>query len=678
MATIEEEARKAARRVPVSAPVVQPAATAMAAPAAPAVSPAAAAINQQIRRPGGISPIAAEVNQQVRAAAPAPVVQPAATAMATPPATGPAVSPAAAQINQQIQRPGGVSRAADVVNQQLRAPGPSVPPPTPAYRTGAPTGQPQFAQTPTPVNPNPRAALAQAPVPATAAPVPAAAAPAAPVAQVGAAQRAGQVAGAVQRGAGAAARLGAAPVATAGPGIVPGLEKTAPGQRGGTGAVLATMAIPSALTSMNRSTSEYENRLGLDDGSIGLGVPYQAAARGEQRLADAAGLAPDNALRNLASVPRETAVRGVGVLQDLGAGILDTGLDIANMVRGVAGAQPLESFASLNGIKPVGAPAGAAAEALPANAGASPVPSAATALAAAPAAAGRQAIMVDPDNPATQPPARAGGGDVIGQFNGRNITRAQADQIGSRLGRADSNQSQTGQVTTENLPASPAAQQMARLAGRMSAGAQGAVIRAESDDAQIDRAIADLGPLNMRSKRSAVVELLGLKQRGREGAANRDAAATNQANELAQRSAAQMLAGEVDLAQTEAQQRTQRRQNTQTITGADGTVYSVNGNTLQPLTTSDGQPFRTATKLDDTQQKIAAGLLESLIPPGATPDQVNQAVNTANTAAKRLASGETAAPPSRAEWLKQAKAANKGVSEEQLTAYYDQTYGTGK
>lgn len=604
----------------------------------------------------------------------APVVQPAAAVMAAPPA--PAISPMAAQINQQIQRPGGVSRAADVVNQQLRAPGPAVQPATPAYRTGAPTGQPQFQQTATPVNPNPRAALAAPASPAAAPVTPQAPIAGTPGAQVGLAERAGQVAGNAQRAAGAAARLGAAPVATAGPGIIPGLQKTAPGVRGGAGAVLATMAIPEALTSLNRPTSEYESRYGLDDGSIGLGTVYQQAQRGEQRLADAAGLAPDNALRNLAGVPRETAVRTAGVLQDLGAGILDSGLGLVNMVRGVGGAQPLESFASINGIKPVGAPAGSAAESLPATTGAPTAGRAAAAL-AAPVGAGRQAIMVDPDNPATQPPTRGVGGDVIGQFNGRDITRAQSQEIAGRLNRADANPAETGLVSGANLSASPAAQQMARLANR-TGGAQGAIIRAESDDAQIDKAISDLGPLNMRSKRSALVELLGLKQRGREGAANRDAAATNQANELAQRSAAQMLAGEVDLAQTEAQQRTQRRQNTQTVTGADGTLYGVNGNTLTPITGADGKPFKTATKSDDTQQRIAASLLESLLPPGATPDQVSQAVNTANTAAKRLASGEVAAPPSRAEWLKQAKAANKGVSDADLAAYYEQTYGTGK
>lgn len=594
-----------------------------------------------------------------------PVVQPAATAMASP-----QVSPLAAEINRQIARPGGVSPTADAVNTQIRAPGAPGPVQQPTYRTGAPAGQPQFQQTPAPVNPNPRAAtvMAQQVPAAAAAPAPAAAPPAAAANGL---RRAGQVAAEAQSAVGAAARMGAAPVATAGPGIVPGLEKTAPGQRGGAGAFLATMAIPSALTSMNRPTAEYEQRLGLNDAGTPAGSVYTAARNSERDT--------ENTIRNLVGdgyvappSTAETMARGVGVLQDLGAGILDTGLGVVNMVRSAGGAKPLETFESLNGIKPVGAPAGAAAEALP---GSSARTMAATPQAAAGGGTARPGvIMVDPDNPATQPPTR--GSEVIGQFNGRDITRAQSDALAGQLNTVSGNQAATVSDSASNR-AQSAAQQMASFAQRSrGGGAMGAIIRADGQD-EISKALRDIGPLDRRGRRQAAIELLGLRQRGEESAANRIATAENQQSELAQRAAGQALAAEVDMAQTEANTRNQRRQNTQTLTGSDGTTYSVEGSTLTPLRTSDGNVFKAATKADDSQARIAAGLLESLLPPGATPEQVAQATATARMAARGL-TGDAPAPPSRQEWLKQAKAANKGVSEAELTAYYDRTYGTGK
>ena len=43
--------------------------------------------------------------------------------------------------------------------------------------------------------------------------------------------------------------------------------------------------------------------------------------------------------------------------------------------------------------------------------------------------------------------------------------------------------------------------------------------------------------------------------------------------------------------------------------GADGTTYAVNGTTLTPLTTGDGQPFRAAIKQDSSLNELAAKLL---------------------------------------------------------------------
>ena len=121
-----------------------------------------------------------------------------------------------------------------------------------------------------------------------------------------------------------------------------------------------------------------------------------------------------------------------------------------------------------------------------------------------------------------------------------------------------------------------------------------------------------------------------------------------------------------------------RRQNTQTITDASGTTYAVNGTTLTPLTTPDGQPFRSATRTDNTIQNLAAELLQSSMASGLVEDP-NAAAQQAAAAARALQSavqgGGAGAAPSLEQFMSAARQANPGVSDDQLRAYYNQNYG---
>ncbi len=150
----------------------------------------------------------------------------------------------------------------------------------------------------------------------------------------------------------------------------------------------------------------------------------------------------------------------------------------------------------------------------------------------------------------------------------------------------------------------------ARGGGR-SGGGQGAVIGmpGSSTIERIDRAISDIGPLDRRGRRAAVAELLGLRDRVEQGGADREQRGNTAAAEIDQRSASAQLAADVDREQIAASTANARRQTQQLVTGADGTTYAVNGTTLTPLTTGDGQPFRAATKQDSSLNELAAKLL---------------------------------------------------------------------
>lgn len=105
---------------------------------------------------------------------------------------------------------------------------------------------------------------------------------------VSAAERAGAAVGNAARTAGKVARLGTAPVET-----VPGRlgARTAPGQRGGSAGLLASIGIGSALGSLNRPTEDYRKRLGMDAHG---GVLGDVAARTAGVLSDFGAAIPDS------------------------------------------------------------------------------------------------------------------------------------------------------------------------------------------------------------------------------------------------------------------------------------------------------------------------------------------------------------------------------------------------
>lgn len=561
------------------------------------------------------------------------------------PAAKPAISPLAQEINQQIRRPGGISPAASAVNDQFREvraqakptivvdsagrAGVGGIPPTPvqqpAYRTGAPAGQPQFQQTPTPVNPTFR------PAPATAGdalgarpaaaprPVPAAAAKARPL--PGSARAAGALAGGLEainvaqtaRESGPAAALDAA---------------KAGGVRLATGQLGATLG----------------GRAGGGIGAVTGGVAGYLAG---DALADTE-LVRGNALVDAYAARREEQYRNAGVQQGGGGmSMVDTvgSMARAGARRDVANRAPLfdptvQELDAIGALRRPGQPV-AAGDALVAPVAAAP---------ATTAAPRPRANFVDETGDA--PPS--GGGDIVGTFNGRSITREQANDLAGQLNGGTGAGLRDGNPTGVRTTSAGDALATARPRGPTSR-AVGASIGGTSDLSayaeQLDKQIADLGPLNMRSKRALVGELLGLKGRALGQQAGDAAAGERQAQELDARAASDALRADVDREQIAASDRTARRQTTQTITSEDGTIYSVDGNILTPLQDQQGQRVRaprTASQRDNTQAEIAAKLLEGIIPYGATPEQIQQGVQQANQAAAALVSGATSAPAARA------------------------------
>ena len=561
------------------------------------------------------------------------------------PAAKPAISPLAQEINQQIRRPGGISPAASAVNDQFREvraqakptivvdsagrAGVGGIPPTPvqqpAYRTGAPAGQPQFQQTPTPVNPTFR------PAPATAGdalgarpaaaprPVPAAAAEARPLPR--SARAAGALAGGLEainvaqtaRESGPAAALDAA---------------KAGGVRLATGQLGATVG----------------GRVGGGIGAVTGGVAGYLAG---DALADTE-LVRGNALVDAFAARRAEANREAGILPGGGGmSMVDTGATMARAQarRDVANRAPLfdptvQELDAIGALRRPGQPV-AAGDALAAPVAAAP---------ATTAAPRPRANFVDETGDA--PPS--GGGDIVGTFNGRSITREQANDLAGQLNGGTGAGLRDGNPTGVRTTSAGDALATTRPRGPTSR-AVGASIGGTSDLSayaeQLDKQIADLGPLNMRSKRALVGELLGLKGRALGQQAGDASAGERQAQELDARAASDALRADVDREQIAASDRTARRQTTQTITSEDGTIYSVDGNILTPLQDQQGQRVRaprTASQRENTQAEIAAKLLEGMIPYGATPEQIQQGVQQANQAAAALMAGNTGTPAANA------------------------------
>lgn len=162
---------------------------------------------------------------------------------------------------------------------------------------------------------------------------------------------------------------------------------------------------------------------------------------------------------------------------------------------------------------------------------------------------------------------------------------------------------------------------------------------------QIDAQIKGLGDLNMASKRRLVADLLGLKGqsvgRGFDAANGRNTAQA----ELAQRGNEAQLRADIDREQIAAGERASKRSaraQTQTITAEDGTVYSIEGSTLTPLATAGGEQIKAPRKVTpNPQAEIAAKLLEGMVLPGASPEEIQAAAQQAQSAAAALLSSGT-------------------------------------
>lgn len=133
---------------------------------------------------------------------------------------------------------------------------------------------------------------------------------------------------------------------------------------------------------------------------------------------------------------------------------------------------------------------------------------------------------------------------------------------------------------------------------------------------RIDKLIQDIGPLDRRGRRDAVTALMGLRGRAIEGNFNASNEQAQLQAQLAARAAEAQLGADVNREQIAAS----RQARTQTVTGDDGTVYAVDGATAAPLTiASTGQPLRTATRQDDSLQRLAAQLLQADIAAASNP-----------------------------------------------------------
>lgn len=517
--------------------------------------------------------------------------------------------PAAQQLALPPPQPGAAFRSQAMGQYTTVQPG--APAPVTPINTGAPVGSP--------TNPvqlmgdagrqSARAALAGnvtpvQPIPA-ATPTPTPTTPTTPprTANPSLANRAGQVAGKVSRATGAAARLGTSAVESV-PGKIPGLRATAPGQRGGTGAALALAGLSGAVTGAGTPTADYATRMGIEEPTGFWG---------------------------------DLGTRALGVMSDVGAAVVDPGIQLGNAVgRGVKALFP-------------GAPDFLTSQAptlregfadVQANPDTPTKPTAAQMLAGgsrpaggAPADGQRPAGDPQPNRQQQQPanePA-TGGDEVVGTINGRKITRAESDRLAN-----------------QNVVTGPPRDAATALATPPRDTGPRLVMPKQNGDREtiekIDTAISQLGPLDRRSKRDALVDLLGLRSKGNAGDLDRNSIEGRAAADNAQASAASQLAADVDREQIAATTANARRQNTQTITDEAGNVYSVEGKTLTQMTKPDGTPLVAPKgKADNSLQDAALKLLQESAAAGTPMTATDAAAQVAQVAQATQAA--QAAPP---------------------------------
>jgi len=220
---------------------------------------------------------------------------------------------------------------------------------------------------------------------------------------------------------------------------------------------------------------------------------------------------------------------------------------------------------------------------------------------------------------------------VVGTINGRKITRAESDRLAN-----------------QNVVSGPPRDAATALATPPRDSGPRVFMPSQNGDREtiekIDAAITQLGPIDRRGRRDALVDLLGLRQKGNAGDLDRTAQDGRTAAVNAQQSAASQLAAEVDREQIAATTAGARRQNTQTITDEAGNVFSVEGNTLTQMTKPDGTPLTAPKgKQDNSLQDAAMKLLQESAAAGIPITPAEAAAQVAQVAQATQAA--QAAPP---------------------------------
>lgn len=199
----------------------------------------------------------------------------------------------------------------------------------------------------------------------------------------------------------ATAAPAATPAAAGGAARAAGTARAVAGK--GTG-FLPVVAGLSAVDSLSRDTDDYYTRSGID-----------------KPTGNGAG-----------AVAKDVGVRTLGVLSDVGSALLDTGVGAANVVRGLGGAAPLETFGSRFADNAAKAKAAAPGAAPAANFGDVSATVDSTERAPRPAVAAGARV---PDSAIVPTNERTGdASEVIGTFNGKAITRGDSDARSSKLG----------------------------------------------------------------------------------------------------------------------------------------------------------------------------------------------------------------------------------------------------
>lgn len=370
--------------------------------------------------------------------------------------------------------------------------------------------------------------------------------------------------------AGRVARFGAQPVQTV-PGRV--APRTAPGQRGGAGALLATSAIMSAADSVTTPTSDYRKRFGM---------------------APSGGLAGD------------LAARTGGVLTDLGAGLVDN-LVIApgnalGRIAQAAGADPngalgrqatylRDEFDDVEANNAAAAAGGAAAAGKPDF---SDVLSGSSSTADRNTPAARRAA-----NGGITPVAdRTGAPDeVLGTFNGRAITRAQSDELANNQSFGGST-SEVGSIA-EGLrdyqpPRGGGGQGQAALIGGSGSGSEARVKDLTDSSTAAGKLyqelLRDKTPTGKRVAAQFASEYVGTgaAERGQdkdlEGRQGSDATTLQRGREG-------------DAAQLEGERiRNRGNKQRQYVFNEDGTIGQLTDGILSPVTDAKGKPARASVK----------------------------------------------------------------------------------